>query len=87
MDKSKEAFVEWFHARCDSISMPPEDRALLFSNQWAAWQASRSSIEIDIKQRPFFLVKADACPTDHYMAGIRDAKEDIRSAGIKVKGE
>lgn len=87
MDKNKEEFVEWFHSRYDGISMPPMDRASLFSNQWAAWQAARASIEIDVKQRPFFLVKADACPTDHYMAGLRDAKEDIRTSGLKVKGD
>lgn len=87
---SRKRFEEWFHSRYASISMPPQDRMMLFVNQWAAWQASRAAIEIEL---PSGATKDDerlSCETSHegsFNLCLHHASNAIRAAGIKVKGD
>ena len=83
---SRKQFEEWFHSRYASISMPPQDRMMLFANQWAAWQASRAAIEISLW--PYLnplMFNDDVLFGYHKAKG--EATECIRAAGLKVKGD
>ena len=73
MDKSREQFEEWFHSRYDQIKMTDHERLMLKTNQWAAWQASRSTIEIELP---------------YYCEGyVHDPEliNTIKSQGLKVR--
>ncbi|ELE9726632.1 hypothetical protein RM407_000226 [Enterobacter kobei] len=79
MDESRKLYEEWFHSRYDSISMPPKDRVNLFTFSWAAWQASRAAIEIDL---PEWFSPHDCGDKAMWSDAVEKA---IRAAGIKVK--
>lgn len=89
MEESRKQFEAWFHSRYEQISMPPVERSMLFTNQWASWQASRAAIEIELPKQnaryPF-----DEEFDDGYTAGkngaIQDCADAIRAAGLTVKG-
>ena len=80
---SRKQFEEWFHSRYASISMPPQDRMMLFANQWAAWQASRAAIEIKLDDK---IMVEDEFDKGHNCA-IEYCAGAIRDAGMKVKGD
>lgn len=89
MDKSREQFEAWFHSRYDSISMPPQERAMLFTNQWASWQASRAAVEIELPEgvdTREALSRGFMCDYAAGMdQGIADCVEKIVEQGLKVK--
>lgn len=78
MDKSREQFIEWFHSRYDSISMPPQERAMLFTNQWASWQASRAAVEVNLPGW-FYDGHKDKC------LDFDDTVRCLNDHGLKVK--
>lgn len=95
MEESRKQFEAWFHSRYDQISMPPVERSMLFTNQWASWQASRSAIEIDIdwpEANDDFWKDGDE---GAYASGHTDGRQQttdavvraIRAAGLTVKGD
>lgn len=95
MEESRKQFEAWFHSRYDQISMPPVERSMLFTNQWASWQASRAAIEIDIDwpeaNDDFWKDGEDGA----YASGHTDGRQQttdavvraIRAAGLTVKGD
>jgi len=84
-EESRKQFEAWFHSRYDQISMPPVERSMLFTNQWASWQASRATIEIELPS------KQPCSQYEHYMPQFTmdaDMVENaIRAAGLTVKGD
>lgn len=88
MEESRKQFEAWFHSRYDQISMPPVERSMLFTNQWASWQASRAAIEIElpakIDREAYDTDFDDGCRWGHNDA-ISTCAGRIRAAGIKVK--
>ncbi|WP_312925288.1 hypothetical protein [Atlantibacter hermannii] len=79
MEESRKQFEAWFHSRYDQISMPPVERSMLFTNQWASWQASRAAIEIELPE----LCAWNLCE----LLDKKEVVESIRAAGLTVKGD
>jgi len=90
MEESRKQFEAWFHSRYDQISMPPVERSMLFTNQWASWQASRAAIEIDLPKYHDYTnqdtTRAQA-EKSAYNSGVYDSANAIRAAGLTVKGD
>ncbi|WP_312293203.1 hypothetical protein [Atlantibacter hermannii] len=83
MEESRKQFEAWFHSRYDQISMPPVERSMLFTNQWASWQASRAAIEIELPDK---VMVEDEFDNGHNVA-IDYCADAIRAAGLTVKGD
>lgn len=88
MEESRKKFEAWFHSRYDKISMPPAERSMLFTNQWASWQASRADIEIELPKYHDYTnqdtTRAQA-EKSAYNSGIYDSADAILAAGLRVK--
>lgn len=90
MDESRKAHEEWFRSRYGSLSIPPEQRLVMRTYSWAAWQASRAAIEIELTDIYKYLAKLNdetlSLAFCRLAEGVRagDAAA-IRAAGIKVK--
>lgn len=81
MDKSRERFDQWFHSRYDQIKMTDHERLMLKTNQWAAWQASRSTIEIELPP----LMKIEEPGISFCAYGRAGVLNGIYEQGLKVK--
>ncbi|TNV22096.1 hypothetical protein FH968_04255 [Buttiauxella sp. B2] len=89
VDQSRSEFEAWFHARYDQISMPPQERSMLFTNQWASWQACRSALaNLPVVA---YLANGDAISANDFADGEEEmhfaAKQEgweplVRAAGI-----
>lgn len=79
MEESRKQFEAWFHSRYDQISMPPVERSILFTNQWASWQASRAAIEIELPDWFYDMHKDQSIDRNETI-------KSIRAAGLTVKG-
>ncbi|MFZ4167638.1 hypothetical protein ACEV60_03075 [Enterobacter ludwigii] len=78
MDESRKLYEEWFKSRYGSLSIPPKQRLVMRTYSWAAWQASRAAIEIELPE-PYDDGHGNLwLPQDNTTA-------NIRAAGIKVK--
>lgn len=51
----RENFEAWFHSRYDGISMPPQDRIMLHTHQWASWQAATASTQEQVAAKDEFI--------------------------------
>lgn len=84
MEESRKQFEAWFHSRYDQISMPPVERSMLFTNQWASWQASRAAIEIELPE----LEKWRSVEPVRAQITYRSMTKDrLIAAGLTVKGD
>ena len=79
MDESRKAYEDWFRSRYGSLSIPPKQRLVMRTYSWAAWQASRSAIEIEL---PEWFSPHDCGDRVMWSDAVEKA---IRAAGIKVK--
>lgn len=75
-------FIDWFweNKKASSGSV----WFIMMSAMWEGWKASRKELVIDLPNSGFYFIKADACPSDHYNAGVRDVAELLDTAGITV---
>lgn len=77
-ESMREGFSKWFNDRYGEIKVNPVDRSILYGAQWAAWQASRAAIEVQLPD------------CDDYQSTWQyqdEAEERIRSIGLKIKGD
>lgn len=65
----------------DEYTVEEGDR---LNRAWDMWKASRKELVIELPNKGFYFIKADACPSDHYNAGVRDVAELLDTAGITV---
>lgn len=77
MDESRKQFEEWFKKEVFLLRPTPT----LVDGYWAAWQASRAAIEIELPKR--IGSKSSWQEGPHMFAD--DVVSAIRAAGIKVK--
>lgn len=92
VEGSRAQFEAWFKDRYDQISMPPADRSILFTNQWASWQASRACMVVTLPEKSFIPESDKLYPDladwpNGYNSGIDESANTIRAAGITVKGD
>lgn len=88
MEESRKQFEAWFHSRYDQISIPPVEHSMLFTNQWASWQASRAAIEIELPARHEVANMQDVEPDSNgSLLLFSDVVSTIRAAGLTVKGD
>lgn len=93
MKSSREQFEEWFDeytssapGRCKILRSGIGYRNVACQEQWEAWQASRSAIEIEIPE-----ITDAQYQSKHIEGGFRaeafwlQVRKCIESAGIKVK--
>ena len=78
MDESRKAYEEWFKSRYGNLSIPPKQRLVMRTYSWAAWQAARSAIEIELPQIRYGYAGNKEFKPEEVVAAIR-------AAGIKVK--
>lgn len=79
MDKNREAFEAWCKSDLDTeITMKSFP---VRSIAWAAWQASRQAIEVDLENVSYVQVEEGT----FYLSEI-EVNEHLTSLGIRVKG-
>ncbi|EOC0414996.1 hypothetical protein ACI00F_003793 [Cronobacter dublinensis] len=93
MDKSREQFEYWYwneFGQFEEDGWPEcfafeegEYRRLGTRMSWAAWQASRAAVEVELDDK---VMVEDEFDKGHNCA-IDYCAESIRAAGLKVKGE
>lgn len=86
---SREQFEGWLRAQPHvlNVGVEPDGTYTLHEDRvaWAAWQASREAVEVELPPRvdccnvPFAAHSWNAC--------LEESEKRIRAAGIKVKGE
>lgn len=80
MEESRKQFEEWASNAGHNISRDTKG-LYVFSyaaTAWIAWQASRAAIEIELP---------DAGNCDNPQQAIAACIEELRGAGLKIKGE
>ncbi|EOI3527691.1 hypothetical protein ACMSYW_000866 [Cronobacter dublinensis] len=92
MDKSREQFLDWFSKEYEEVNNSTELSAQVIKMiAWAAWQASRAAVDIDLPKGVTTKEALEAGYMGDYAAGMDDGIEGcanaIRAAGLKVKGE
>lgn len=76
MEESRKQFEEWWNSAGRGLIIINYDvqREL----QWAAWQASRAAIEIELPDHTNY---------DYPSQVLSACAEELRAAGLKIKGE
>lgn len=89
---SREQFEAWCKVNTERNKWHPEYYAHLpAQEQWAAWQASREAVAVDLPDKQFIsedeaLIPEDSDWPDGFNTALEQCAEAIRAAGIKVKG-
>lgn len=78
MEESRKQFEEWWGSAGRGLIIINYDAQREL--QWAAWQASRAAIEVDVGEEP------ESERPDYY-TGRDEVIGSIRAAGLKIKGE
>ncbi|CNI75595.1 Uncharacterised protein [Yersinia massiliensis] len=83
--KSREEFEKWAEENGYKMDLIPDSNVYSYSSthcSWQAWQASRESLVVELPKSGFYL----GYESPEYMEKD-DVIENLRTAGIRIKGE
>lgn len=92
---SREQFEAWLRAQPHVLNVGVEQDGTYTLHEdrvaWEAWQASREALEVELPEEMKAREALDKGFMCDYAAGVTDTvvqmRENLRTAGIKVKGE